>query len=139
MLFRSVRLARELPGLEVATWKDMAADVVAITQAKRGGTSFVLFSVFIIALIGISNTILLAAFERTKEIGMMAAMGMKRRQIVTLFVMEGTLIGTVGSAIGCLAGFLLVPAELHDSISKSSGRGPSAWPMPTYPSMESVR
>jgi ABC-type lipoprotein release transport system permease subunit len=64
--------------------------------------------ILIIALVGISNTILIAAFERTREIGMLGAMGMKRGQIVSLFVMEGTLIGAVGSAIGCLAGFLLV-------------------------------
>lgn len=100
-------LAKELPGLEIAAWSDLAADVVAISRAKRGGTSFVLFSVFIIALIGISNTILLAAFERTKEIGMMAAMGMKRRQIVTLFVLEGAMIGVLGSITGCLLGILI--------------------------------
>ncbi len=101
------KLAKEVPGLEVATWKELAADVVAIAQAKRGGTSFVLFSVFIVALIGISNTILLAAFERTREIGMMAAMGMRRGQIVRLFVLEGAMIGVLGSITGCVLGILI--------------------------------
>ncbi len=101
------RLTNELPEFEVATWKELAADVLAVAQAKRGGTSFVLFSVFIVALIGISNTILLAAFERTKEIGMMAAMGMKRGQIVRLFVLEGAIIGLLGSLTGCLLGILI--------------------------------
>ncbi|OGC11331.1 hypothetical protein A3K48_02295 [candidate division WOR-1 bacterium RIFOXYA12_FULL_52_29] len=101
------RLAREVPGMEIATWKDLAADVVAIAKAKRGGTSFVLFSVFVIALIGISNTILLAAFERTREIGMMAALGMRRGQIIRLFVLEGAMIGILGSITGCLLGVLV--------------------------------
>ena len=101
------RLAAEIPGVEVATWKDLAADVIAIAQAKRGGTSFLLFSVFLIALIGISNTILLAAFERTREIGMMAAMGMNRKQIVKLFVLEGAMIGLLGSIAGCFLGILI--------------------------------
>jgi len=100
-------LAKEIPGMEVATWKDLAADVIAISQAKRGGTSFMLFSIFVIALIGISNTILLAAFERTREIGMMAAMGMNRKQIVRLFVLEGAMIGVLGSITGCLLGILI--------------------------------
>ncbi|MFC1540448.1 ABC transporter permease, partial [Candidatus Margulisiibacteriota bacterium] len=91
----------------IATWKDLAADVIAIAQAKRGGTSVLLFSVFLVALIGISNTILLAAFERTREIGMMAAMGMRRGQIVKLFVLEGAMIGVLGSITGCLLGILL--------------------------------
>ena len=101
------KLARETPGMEVFTWKEQAADVIAVAQAKRGGTSFILFSVFIIALIGISNTILLAAFERTREIGMMAAMGMRRGQIVWLFVLEGAMIGVLGSITGCLLGVLI--------------------------------
>ncbi|MFH1825749.1 MAG: FtsX-like permease family protein [bacterium] len=101
------KLSQELPGFEVATWKDLAADVIAIAQAKRGGSSVMLFSVFIIALIGISNTILLAAFERTKEIGMMAAMGMRRKQIVQVFVLEGAMIGLLGSITGCLLGILV--------------------------------
>ncbi|MFC1571657.1 ABC transporter permease [Candidatus Margulisiibacteriota bacterium] len=100
-------LAKDIPGLEVVTWKDLAADVIAIAQAKRGGTGFILFSVFVVALIGISNTILLAAFERTREIGMMAAMGMKRKQIVRLFVLEGAMIGVMGSITGCVLGVLL--------------------------------
>jgi putative ABC transport system permease protein len=101
------RLAKEVSGVEVATWKEMAADVVAIARAKRAGTSFILFSVFVIALIGISNTILLAAFERTREIGMMAAMGMRHGQIVRLFVLEGAMIGVLGSISGCLIGILI--------------------------------
>ncbi|NQU18420.1 MAG: ABC transporter permease [Candidatus Saganbacteria bacterium] len=101
------RLAKDLTGFEVATWQDLASDVIAMSQAKRGGSVFLLFSVFLIALIGISNTILLAAFERTREIGMMAAMGMKRSQIIRLFVLEGAMIGVMGSIVGCLLAVLL--------------------------------
>ena len=50
----------------------------------------------------------MAVFERTKEIGMMAAMGMKRGEIIKLFVLEGTMIGLLGSIVGCLLGALLV-------------------------------
>jgi putative ABC transport system permease protein len=98
------RLAKEITGVEVATWQDLAEDVVAISQAKRVGTLVIFGSVVLIALIGISNTILLAAFERVKEIGMMAAMGMNRKQIVNLFVIEGALIGLMGSIVGCILG-----------------------------------
>lgn len=101
------KLAQDIPGFDVATWQTLAEDVVAIAQSKRGGTFFLLFSVFLISLIGISNTILLAAFERTREIGMMAAMGMKRKQIVRLFVLEGAMIGLMGSIVGCLLGILI--------------------------------
>ena len=96
------------PELELWTWKEVAEDVIAHSESHAMMKNITFICIVIIALVGISNTILIAAFERMREIGMLAAMGMKRRQIVGLFVLEGTLIGTVGSAIGCLAGFLLV-------------------------------
>ena len=101
------KLARELPGLEIMTWKELAEDVIAIAEAKRGATSMILFGITLIALIGITNTILLAAFERVGEIGMMAAMGMKRRQIILLFILEGGMIGLLGSIAGCALGSLV--------------------------------
>ena len=106
-LFKN-KLAKEIPGLEIATWKDLSEDVLAISKAKYAGSFTIFFAIVLISLIGISNTILMAAFERTKEIGMMGAMGMKRGEIVKLFVLEGTMIGLLGSIVGCLLGALLV-------------------------------
>jgi len=102
------KLSQEIPGMEIATWKDLAEDVLAISKAKYAGSFTIFFAIVLISLIGISNTILMAAFERVKEIGMMGAMGMKRGQIVQLFVLEGTMIGLLGSIVGCLLGALLV-------------------------------
>ncbi|MEA3492946.1 MAG: FtsX-like permease family protein [Candidatus Margulisiibacteriota bacterium] len=98
------KLAKELTGLEIMTWKDLAEDVIAISETKRGFSSLIFSAVVIIALIGISNTILLSAYERVREIGMMAAMGMRRKQIRRLFIYEGALIGLFGSIFGCLLG-----------------------------------
>ena len=52
--------------------------------------------------IGILNLMLMAVFERTREMGVLAAMGMKGRQIMALFVYEGAFIGLLGGVIGCL-------------------------------------
>jgi len=106
-LFKKKYFGR-FPGSEIWTWKEVAEDVMAHSRSHDRGKNIVFFCILIIALVGISNTILIAAFERTREIGMLAAMGMKRGQIVGLFILEGTMIGMVGSALGCLAGFLLV-------------------------------
>lgn len=56
------------------------------------------------ASFGIVNTLLMAVQERTKEIGLMKAMGMGRRKIFTLFASEAILIGFWGSLLGVLAG-----------------------------------
>jgi ABC-type lipoprotein release transport system permease subunit len=62
----------------------------------------------LMAGIGILNLMLMAVFERTREMGVLAAMGMKGRHVMSLFVLEGAFIGLVGAVIGCLLGWLLV-------------------------------
>ncbi len=60
------------------------------------------------AAIGILNLMMMAVFERTREMGVLAAMGMKGRQLMALFVLEGAFIGVVGAVIGCTFSWLLV-------------------------------
>jgi ABC-type lipoprotein release transport system permease subunit len=92
--------------LEVYSWEDLAKDYLAIAEAKRGGSSTILFLVFIIAAVGISNTMLMAMYERTRELGMMRALGMPDRQIRWSFLIEAGGIGLLGSIIGVLLGIL---------------------------------
>jgi ABC-type lipoprotein release transport system permease subunit len=57
-----------------------------------------------IAGIGILNLLLMAIYERTREIGLLGAMGLKPRQIATTFILEGALIGVVGVIVGIAFG-----------------------------------
>ncbi len=70
--------------------------------------------------IGILNLMLMAVFERTREMGILAAMGMKGRQIMSLFLLEGAFIGLVGAAIGCISSWLLVAAVGRTGIDFSA-------------------
>ena len=97
-------LAPALPGYEVSTWAENYPEFSTAITSKN----FVMdiFSVIIqaIAGIGVLNLLLMAVFERTREIGLLGAMGLKPRQIATLFILEGTMIGVVGVAAGILFG-----------------------------------
>ena len=58
--------------------------------------------------IGIANTMLLNVLERTREIGTMVSLGMRRRQIRALFIFEAALLGVLGATAGAIAGMLVV-------------------------------
>jgi len=62
--------------------------------------------VLLIGMVGIINNIILSALERTSEIGMMKALGMKEWEIVFVFMVEAAGIGVMGGLAGCLLGFL---------------------------------
>lgn len=101
-------LAAALPGYEVDSWTTLHPEIEETLQMKGLFTTILGFIVLLIASIGILNLMLMAVFERTREMGVLAALGMKGRQVMWLFLFEGALIGVVGAALGCAAGFGLV-------------------------------
>ncbi len=100
-------LAPHLPGMEVESYEQNYPELKAALGTK--GTVMTIFGIVIILIsaIGILNLLLMAIYERTREIGLLGAMGLKPRQIATLFILEGTLIGVVGAVCGVLVGLAI--------------------------------
>ena len=104
----------DIAGLELSTWQIQAVDYVAVMDAEQGGSGMIIFLILIIAAVGISNTMLMAVFERSREVGMMRALGMSDRKIRSLFLWESTGIGVAGSFIGIFIGALVnIPMVKH--------------------------
>lgn len=108
------------PGFEVDSWETLRPEMRQTMDTKAAVTVFFSFIVLLIASIGILNLMLMAVFERTREMGILAAVGMKGRQIMGLFLLEGALIGAVGAAIGCTLGVLLLLILAQTGIDFSS-------------------
>lgn len=89
------------------SWREIAADYLALTEAKSGGSSVIIMLVIIIAMVGITNTMLMTINERQKELGMMRALGMSDKNIRRSFLIEAAGIGVIGSVIGVVLGILL--------------------------------
>jgi ABC-type lipoprotein release transport system permease subunit len=98
-------MQKALPaGYEIEPFQANYPDLASAINTKGGVMN--VFSVIIIAIagVGILNLLLMAVYERTREIGVLGAMGLKPRQISLLFVLEGIMIGLVGVAVGILIG-----------------------------------
>src|SRR5262249_25660335 len=67
-----------------------------------GGMTFVAAVALVVAALGIANTMLMSVLERTREIGIMKAVGAGNAQLISIFVVEGGLIGLVGGSLGML-------------------------------------
>ena len=96
-----------LPGYEIESFQANYPELASAINSKNGVMD--IFSVIIIAIagVGILNLLLMAVYERTREIGVLGAMGLKPRQISLLFVLEGIMIGLVGVAAGIVLGLAL--------------------------------
>lgn len=88
--------------LVVVGWQEDAKDYIAASNGDNiYNRAFIIFF-FIITLVGIANTMLMAVLERTKEIGMLKALGMTDLSVVKLFLTEAGIIGFIGSLIGII-------------------------------------
>jgi putative ABC transport system permease protein len=96
-----------LPGYEIDSWETNFPELRAAINTKSGVMNIFGVIMVLIAGIGILNMLLMAVYERTREIGLLGAMGLKPRQISFLFILEGTLIGLVGVVVGIILGLMI--------------------------------
>ncbi len=96
-----------LSGIEVQSWETTFPDLKTALQRKGGVMD--IFSVIILGIagIGILNMLMMAVYERTREIGLLGALGMRPSGITWLFLLEGALMGVVGVAFGLGLGLVL--------------------------------
>jgi len=92
--------------LEIKTWSDLATFYHQVVQLYGGIFWVVRLIILIIVIFSIANTMTMSVFERMREIGTIRAMGTKRRGVLSLFLMEGLILGALGGALGLAFGII---------------------------------
>ncbi len=100
-----VRSAIERSELKVRDWKEMNRNLFSALQLEKIATFFILSIAILVASFCIICTLLLMVTEKSKEIAIMKAMGASDQTILRLFMVEGMLIGAVGTIFGVVTGF----------------------------------
>lgn len=86
------------------TWEDMGGPFIGGMLVTRFIAAIMNFVMGIIVAAGVLNTVLMATFERTREMGTMRAMGARKLDVLSVFLSEGFLLGLLGSVLGALLG-----------------------------------
>ncbi|MGA9526052.1 MAG: FtsX-like permease family protein, partial [Myxococcaceae bacterium] len=100
------------PGFEVHAWDELLPFVKELVGLQDTFLGVVGMVFLVTVLLGIANSMLTNVLERVREIGTMLAVGMRRRQIVALFLLEAGMLGIAGGLLGALLGAGVV-ALLH--------------------------
>ena len=90
----------------VRTYREIAPEFDMIEEGSAISKQVITVIVMLALLFGIINTMLMAVLERTKEIGMLRAIGMFKRKIFLMIVLETFMISLVSAPVGLIAGFL---------------------------------
>lgn len=104
---RAAALFAARPELDVLDWEHAIPEIVAMIAVDRTSNNVIMFIIGSIVAMGALNTLLMSALERTREFGVMLALGLKPGQLGRLLLTEGLLIGVLGACLGLLFGALL--------------------------------
>ncbi len=136
-----------LAGAEVLDWERLAPEMLSLIQVVDIAGLLVLVLVFVAAIAGVANTMLMATFERTREFGMLLALGVRPVRIIVLVLLESFALGAIGALVGAAAGVLLVAVTHRTGIDYATltGGGPGElsfaglrWSLRFYPTLTAL-
>src|ERR1700722_6050938 len=101
------KLGKTLP-VRVMAWPELAPELANYVQFNHGVTVVLFFIFFLVAVIGVMNTMLMAVYERTHEFGMLMAVGMRPAQVIRLILTEAAGLGIASLVVGATLGVPLL-------------------------------
>jgi lipoprotein-releasing system permease protein len=99
---------RALTGLKTESWMETNGDLLNALSSQSMSTQMIRIFVAISVAFGIASVLAVSVVQRTREIGILRAMGSRRQQILRIFLLQGGVLGFMGSLVGGAAGYGLV-------------------------------
>ncbi len=93
-----------LKGLKVTEWQAQNADLLSALKSQSSSSYMIQFFVLVAVALGIASTLAISAVQKTRQIGILKAMGMKDRQAGRIFLWQALILGVRGAAVGVVAG-----------------------------------
>ncbi len=102
-------LNRELPPpLRAQTWAELNKRLLGAIQVEKTMMFFILILIIVVAAFGIMSTLITVTVQKTRDIGVMKALGATPRKILAVFLLQGFTVGVIGVAAGVALGLLTV-------------------------------
>jgi lipoprotein-releasing system permease protein len=110
--------------VSVATWEEKQGALLAAIDIEKGILNILLFMIILVAGFGILAIFSMIVVEKTRDIGIMKALGASNGGVLTIFLSYGLLLGTVGSTVGSTIGvlFTVYINEIEQELAKHTGR-----------------
>ncbi len=97
-----------LAGLQVTEWQGENQDLLDALQAQSSSSYTIQFFVLVAVALGIASTLAISAVQKTRQIGILKAMGMRDRQAGRIFLWQAAILGVIGAAVGVALGVGLI-------------------------------
>ncbi len=94
-------LSKRLP-YKVESWQEANAQLVAALNAQSISTALIRAVVMMVVVLGIASVLVVSVVQKRREIGILRAMGATRGQVLRVFLLQGAIVGALGSVLGVL-------------------------------------
>ncbi len=101
-------LQQKFPSLQVESWKEISPETDFMVKTVDQYSYIIMVIIMLALAFGIINTMLMAILERTREIGMMVALGTNKLKIFSLVLLETFFLTLAGTPVGILAGWITI-------------------------------
>ena len=108
----SAELAQRYP-YKVEGWQQANAQLVSALNAQSVSTALIRGVVMVVVVLGIASVLVVSVVQKRREIGILRAMGATRGQIQRVFLLQGAIVGALGSALGVVLALALIVAFTH--------------------------
>jgi lipoprotein-releasing system permease protein len=116
----TARIERSVSGVAVADWQVEQKDLLSGLSAQSSSTYLIQFFVLLAVALGIASTLSISAIQKTRQIGILKALGMTDAKAGRVFLWQGLILGLAGSAAGLLLGLGLIAGFTLGTSSSSS-------------------
>ena len=114
------------------TWIDLNKQLFEAIRMERNVMFFLLLFIILVAAFGIMNTLITVTVQKTREIGIMKALGARTLQIIGVFMAQGVVVGVFGTLTGLIAGIVLVQYRNQVSEWLATSLGVEVFPRSVY-------
>ncbi|MGH7214743.1 MAG: ABC transporter permease, partial [Tepidisphaeraceae bacterium] len=97
-----------IAGYKTESWQESNANFLKIFRIQTIITYFITGALLVVAAFGVLNILIMAVLERVNDIAILKSFGLSRRDVTTIYVFQGLVIGFIGSVIGLVLGKLAV-------------------------------
>lgn len=110
-------LRERFPYLEVMNWKELQPDLAMMTDYVHQIYGILMVIIMAALAFGIVNTMLMVVLERTKELGMLTAIGMNKKKVFSMIMLESVFLSLIGGLAGMLVGSVTILLTARNGIN----------------------
>jgi len=125
-------LSKKLPECSIYSWQQLNSRLLGVLAVEKNMQFFLLVFIVLVAAFSITNTLITTVIQKTREIGLLKALGASSWSVMRVFILQGFFVGLIGTLLGIVLGFLVVHYRMAILIGLRAVTGMEIFPKEFY-------